>query len=162
MTVHDIRQGALGNCWFISAASALAEVPSRLENIFINEDDAATNGISENGIYALRFYALMEPIVVTIDDRAPFRENKEMTLYAKVGEDHSVWAPLLEKAFAKFHGTYEAIIGGSTYNALRTLANSPGTSMGHKTSSTNDLWKALKKADLDKDIITAACCQIKE
>ena len=75
VSVHDIRQGAIGNCWFIAATSALAEVPARLENVFINEDDSATNGISENGIYAVRLYALMEPIVITIDDRAPFRDN---------------------------------------------------------------------------------------
>ena len=75
VSVHDIRQGAIGNCWFIAAASALAEVPERLESLFINPDDGATNGISENGIYSVRFYALMEPIVVTIDDRAPFRNN---------------------------------------------------------------------------------------
>ena len=35
----DIRQGGLGNCWFLSAASALAEVPGRLENIFLNNDN---------------------------------------------------------------------------------------------------------------------------
>ena len=36
-TVHDIIQGDLGNCWFIAAASALAEKPGRIEKLFRNE-----------------------------------------------------------------------------------------------------------------------------
>ena len=27
----DIRQGSIGNCWFMSAASAIAEYPGRME-----------------------------------------------------------------------------------------------------------------------------------
>ena len=55
----------------MSAAGAMAEVPGRVENIFINHKDTAARGISKNGIYALNLYALMMPIVVTIDDRLP-------------------------------------------------------------------------------------------
>lgn len=36
ITPMDIRQGAIGNCWFMAAASALAEKPKRLEKIFLN------------------------------------------------------------------------------------------------------------------------------
>ena len=89
----------------------------------------------------------MEPIVVTIDDRAPFRGNNKMTLYAKIGRDNSVWGPLLEKAFAKYHGTYEAIIGGNPLIAFNTLAGAPGTTKRHSSMNKKALWKALKKAD---------------
>ena len=99
ISVNDIRQGESGNCWFLAAASALAEEPERLEEIFVNEDDEATKGISHNGIYAFRMYALMMPITVIIDDRLPMKKEKEgKTMYAKVGRDMSVWSPLLEKA----------------------------------------------------------------
>ena len=49
----------------------MAEVSGRVENIFINLEDNARSGINKNGIYALNLYALMMPIVVTIDDRLP-------------------------------------------------------------------------------------------
>jgi hypothetical protein len=44
---QDMRQGSIGNCWFVSAASALSEVSGRLEKVFLNED------MSTTGIYAL-------------------------------------------------------------------------------------------------------------
>ena len=53
----------------------MAEVPGRVENIFINHEDNAANGISRNGIYGFNLYALMMPIEVTIDDRLPYYEN---------------------------------------------------------------------------------------
>ena len=53
----------------------MAEVPGRVENIFIDTEDNSTNGISKTGIYALNLYALMMPIVVTIDDRLPLNKN---------------------------------------------------------------------------------------
>jgi len=36
ISADDIIQGDLGNCWFLAAASALAEWPGRLEKIFLN------------------------------------------------------------------------------------------------------------------------------
>ena len=33
----DIKQGILGNCWFMVVASALAEKSNRLERVFLNE-----------------------------------------------------------------------------------------------------------------------------
>ena len=91
----------------------MAEVSGRVENIFINLEDNARSGINKNGIYALNLYALMMPIVVTIDDRLPqYENNHDSRMYAKIGEDGSVWAPLLEKAMAYYHGTYEALHGG--------------------------------------------------
>ena len=140
-------QGEIGNCWFLSAAASMAEIPERLENVFINEDDTATNGISKNGIYALRMYALMEPIILTIDDKLPLRKSNDQTIYSFIGKDHSVWAPLLEKAFARYHGTYEATIGGNPLVALNTLAGAPGEMIKHNKLSNeaaeNELWERL-------------------
>ena len=84
----------------------------------MNEDDKETRGISPNGIYAVNLYALMMPVTMTIDDILPLRPDSDKTLYASVGRDHSVWGPLIEKAFSKFHGSYESIIGGNTFKAV--------------------------------------------
>lgn len=67
ISVDDITQGSLGNCWFLAAASALAEEPGRLEKIFVNTDSA----LNDNGIYGVNFYALGVPHTVVVDDYLP-------------------------------------------------------------------------------------------
>ena len=65
-------------------------------------------------------------------------------MYTKIGEDGSVWAPLLEKAMAYYHGTYEAIEGGWPEIALNTLAGAPGRTYWHGYNTTeDDLWDLL-------------------
>ena len=130
----------------MSAASSLAEIPERLEKVFKSDDIHSTNGISNSGIYALNFYALMMPVTVTIDDRLPF-EYEGNPFFAKPGYDKSVWGPLLEKAFAKFHGSYEALAWGSPLNALNTLAGAPGHRVPHPSKNATDLWYYLRWLD---------------
>ena len=106
-----MRQGSIGNCWFISAASALAEVPGRVEKIFLN----ANNEVSASGIYAVQFYTLGIPHTVIVDDWLPLQPESDggyATLFAKVSEDSAIYVPILEKAFAKYHGNYAHIKGG--------------------------------------------------
>ena len=60
----DAIQGELGNCWFMAAASSVAEVPGRLEKIFLNTD----NKLNSVGIYGVNLYTLGVPHTVIVDD----------------------------------------------------------------------------------------------
>lgn len=60
----DIRQGAIGNCWFLAAASAMAEIPHRLEKIFLSEE----GDLPSNGAYAVNIYTLGVPHTIVVDD----------------------------------------------------------------------------------------------
>ena len=75
-------------------------------------------------------------------------------MYAKIGEDGSVWAPLVEKAMAYIHGTYEALDCGWTSAALNTLAGSPGKDYQHKRFA-SDMWDRLIKLP-DSVMLTAS------
>ena len=110
VTPQDMRQGSIGNCWFISAASALSEVPGRVEKVFLN----ANNEISKNGIYAVNLYTLGVPHTVVVDDYLPLQEwyGKYHSVYASPSPDKAIYGPILEKAFAKYHGNYKHIGGG--------------------------------------------------
>ena len=167
VNVLDIRQGFLGNCWFLAAASALAEKPGRLENTFLNND----NALNAAGIYGVNFFTLGVPHTVIVDDWLPTRQSNWdgsfNTIFAKVGQDASLWGAILEKAFAKYHGNYEHIEGGSPMVAGRTLHGGPFESIRHKdwlyTDGTvyragvteQELWDHLSEHDGKDDIIQA-------
>jgi hypothetical protein len=34
----DVRQGEIGNCWFISSMAAMAEYPGRIEKMYLNKE----------------------------------------------------------------------------------------------------------------------------
>lgn len=52
------------------------------------------------------------PITIVIDDLLPISRAIE-PIAGKVGIDGSLWGLLLEKAIAKLHGDYSALISGS-------------------------------------------------
>ena len=77
-------------------------------------------------MYALNLYSLMMPVSVIIDDRLLLQEGMVDTLYfSQFGVNGSAWGPLLEKAMAKYHGSYEAIHGRTPPQALHVMAGSP-------------------------------------
>ena len=127
MTPEDVRQGSIGNCWFLSAISALSEEPGRIERVFVN--DAA----SANGIYAVNFYTLGVPHTVIVDDYLPLQSHRGTyyTVFSKMGLDSALWAPILEKAFGKLHGNYGHTVGGDSRRAARTLSGGPYESYDH-------------------------------
>jgi hypothetical protein len=57
-----IYQGALGNCYFLSAASALAEDPKRIQKLFQNKY------YSKSGMFMVTFYMRGDQHRITIDD----------------------------------------------------------------------------------------------
>ena len=63
----------MGNCWFISAASAVAEEKGRLESVFLNKE------VNANGIYAVNFYTLGVPHTVIVDDYLPLMDKGDGT-----------------------------------------------------------------------------------
>ena len=61
--------------------------------------------------------------VYTIDDMLPFHDNGCLAYTS--GARMQLWPSLLEKAFAKAHGSYGAIVSGQCSEALSILTGSP-------------------------------------
>jgi calpain-15 len=61
-TPDDINQGALGDCYFLSALSVLAEHPRRIKRIF------KTDRVNEQGVYGVNVTKNGVPITVVLDD----------------------------------------------------------------------------------------------
>ena len=138
----------MGNCWLIAAISALAEVPGRIDSIFVNDE------ISENGIYAINMWALGVPITVYIDDYLPM--NQGDFFYASLDSDYAIWPAILEKAMAKRYGSYDVLDGGWAASGVSQLNGSPWKHLEHSEIDDIDyLWEQLVEADRRNDIITA-------
>ena len=66
------------------------------------------------------------PITVIVDDHLPMERYSETTTrYAQVASDGALWGTILEKAFAKYLGMYEAIDAGSGAHGLEVMTGSP-------------------------------------
>jgi len=63
------------------------------------------------------------PIKVVIDDRLPVRWSRPK--FAKQSANGAWWLPLLEKAAAKYWGTYEKMNGGNEGEAWFQLTGYP-------------------------------------
>lgn len=49
------------------------------------------------------------------------RKHGKSLLYAKAGSQEETWVPLIEKAYAKFHGNFSHLEGGWTREAIEDL-----------------------------------------
>ena len=146
----DSIQGEwIGNCWLISAAIALAEVPERLKRAFLIEEKNTAS------VYALRMYALGAPITITIDDHLPLISDQE-TVYAAVSDDGALWGPVLEKAYAKYIGNYEALNGGYIGPGIETIVGSPWQDLWHDggTVTADWMWKVITEHRKHNGMVT--------
>jgi hypothetical protein len=111
----DIVQGALGDCWLLSAIACIAPRRDLLQLLF------ASTEYSQKGIYTLRFFKHGKWKLVTIDDRIPCTPNGR-PLYAHGAQPHETWVMLLEKAYAKINGRcYQNLNRGTISYALKDL-----------------------------------------
>ena len=113
-----VQQGRLGDAWFLSAATALAEYPERIKRIFLLQS------FQPEGIFAIQFYVRGKPFIETIDDQLPVTDNWT-PVNARPSSQGAWWLVLLEKAYAKLNLNYANLDGGMQYEAMRALTGQP-------------------------------------
>ncbi|XP_051953604.1 calpain-5-like [Xyrauchen texanus] len=119
ISAHDLHQGQLGNCWFVAASSSLASREALWQKVIPDwKDQEWDKQKPENyaGIFHFRFWRFGEWIDVVIDDRLPTANGQ--LIYCHSNDSNEFWSALVEKAYAKLYGCYEALDGGNTADAL--------------------------------------------
>jgi hypothetical protein len=151
------KQGALGDCWFLSSASAVAGVPGRIEKIFGQSE------YSDDGAFETYFYVRGEKKTVIIDDRIPVLDlgTRYTTPYPPVNSKPSPagawWLVLLEKAFAKLNINYTQLNSGVPGAALRALTGMPVSSHQSNQMSDDELWSIVRDGTERRNPMAAAC-----
>ena len=109
----SLGQGALGDCWLITAISTMAEYPESLKQLFL------TKKHNEIGQYVLRLYDAEdgEWLDVKVDSLVPIDLGGGMAYEGKPlvyvnPTKQEVWMCVLEKAVAKLFGSYAQLNGG--------------------------------------------------
>jgi len=95
----DIHQTNVGSCYFLASLSALAEFGTEIKDCFSEESQY----YNDAGIYTVFFYIGGKKTPVQVDDWIPCYGSKPLSTTTKSEE---IWAILLEKAWAKLHGSY--------------------------------------------------------
>ncbi|KAK4409252.1 Calpain-type cysteine protease DEK1 [Sesamum angolense] len=137
----DVCQGRLGDCWFLSAVAVLTEV-SRISEVIITPD------YNEEGIYTVRFCIQGEWVPVVVDDWIPC-ESPGKPAFATSRKGNELWVSILEKAYAKLHGSYEALEGGLVQDALVDLTGGAGEEIDMRSAqsqidlASGRLWSQL-------------------
>ena len=143
----DILQGGLGNCYFLSAISAIAEHHNRITKIFLTKE------YNSEGIYvvAMCIAGIWQEIV--IDDLIPCKPGTNKPAF-NTSRSNELWVILLEKAWAKIHGGYLNIASGLTREALRDLTGASAKTF-FTSRDKEELWTKLLEAEKKKFIMTA-------
>jgi hypothetical protein len=102
--ITDIKQGALGNCWFIAVFALLVQKPEYLDKIILTRD------ISSAGCYLVRLCINGSWKIIVLDDYLPCYEETKTQMFAKTLKQ--LWGPMLEKALAKVNGSYNDLESG--------------------------------------------------
>ena len=120
--------GEPGQCYLLAAMNAVSRHSASASGTFLTKEK------NEAGIVGFRFYIRGKPWTISIDDYLMFQDyntEQRKLFFGKPLKNGFMWAPLLEKAFAKLKGSYmnidDAGDGPSNLqiNKLRYFTNAP-------------------------------------
>lgn len=121
ISVEDIAQGKLGDCYFLGSLAALAEKPRRIKAFFRNHVP------NPWGVFCVTFFFKGVETDIILDDYFPVDPTQNVPVFSRCNGPE-LWVLLLEKAYAKIHGSYAAIEGGNPGVALADLTGGPSYS----------------------------------
>lgn len=141
----DIIQGNLGDCWLLAAFSILTCNDKFVKDICVIQDaEIGVYGFvlyrdgdwhqciiddklylrapsyDESGDVVLGMYGVQQRDQEKSYNEL-FQKGSKSLYFAQCRNEDETWVPLLEKALAKAHGSYAALIGGQTGEAIEDL-----------------------------------------
>lgn len=183
----DVIQGSLGDCWFIGALSVMALrddlLYGNIENLNSPEEitiengknirkgvySALFHGLGKLGMFVFKFFINSAWRWTIVDDLIPMFADPENNIFHYVfghcKESDELWVPLLEKAYAKVFGCYEALNGGLIDDGLTDLTGLVAekckiTGKGgfletnpNEPTRSDELWQRLVRYREDKTLM---------
>lgn len=163
----DVMQGKLNNAWFLSAVNIVAasggvgddEVDELIDRLFVNKETSFVGG------YGVQFYKNNQWETVLVDDYFPVLHHSYQDTDSRGAAFgfskgfQELWVPLLEKAYAKYHGSYAAIEEGTVPMALKDLTGGESEEIflakASRGANKKALWNKLKRYYRNKYLLGA-------
>jgi len=145
----DIKQGALKDSYLLSSLAALAEQPELIQRLFITEE------INKAGLYGVWICENGTWKIIMLDDFIPCRTSSSGTFQPAFSQcrNGELWVALLEKAYAKIHGSYYNIENGLSHYALRDFTGAPVQEL-YDEADVDKIWNFIKKGLENKFFLT--------
>lgn len=150
----DIRQGELGNCWLLAALACLSMHQNLLFEVipsgqsFVKSSDGtglnANGGFAYVGMFWFRFWRFGYWVDVVIDDRLPAEGGRLRFVYSS--DRNEFWSALLEKAYAKLVGSYDALRGGTTSEGMEDFTGGMSEMIELGNSAPENLFNIMIRA----------------
>ncbi|CAE8586537.1 unnamed protein product [Polarella glacialis] len=119
----DIAQGGVGDCWLLSAISALAEYSGAIERLFRKTQNIHKLPADTSNMYTVSLYdvASWVEVDVLVDERLCGKSDSSGLLGCHPSVDGELWVCYLEKAVAAHCGGWDKLQGGTCVHAWRIL-----------------------------------------
>jgi Ca2+-binding RTX toxin-like protein len=153
ISVHDINQGQIGDCFLLSAIGEIALFHSSaiMNMINVNADgtETVTLYLAASGLLPTFGTTSFKPVTVTVSNVFPsYAVNNGATQDVSDGQKE-IWVQVLEKAVATLNGGYNGIAnGGNPMIAMEELVGQSTTWMSPAALSLQALQGYIAAGDL--------------
>ena len=155
---EDVRQGAIGNCYFPAALAAVASMrPDIIEKMIKDNGD---------GTYTVKFnanasYGSGRPVEIKVDGDLYARSYGGPVYGGSLGgstapDKMELWFPLIEKAYAQWKGSYDTIGNGGVAGQVMSEVMGKGYRYENLSPSNKDrMFDLIQKAAANKQPMAA-------
>ena len=96
---HYLRQNKEGNQYFVAVLDSLTDHDERIDKCMVTKE------VNDAGIYQIKMFVNGLRTSIVVDDYVPWDPKTQLPAFLH-SETQELWALLLEKAWAKLHGSY--------------------------------------------------------